>query len=509
MFIKELLWATPRQDEAPRLSILTQPMNEEDELLFQRISGDDSLFEFDNSIPALSLELSLQKSEMELPKHLGYTAGFSLIVGNIIGSGIFASPGPVLKYSGSVGASLCVWIAAGFLAMTGGLCYGELGTMIAESGGDHPYLLRAFGELPAFLFSWSTVLASRPGSIAIIITTCSQYIVKLLIAKEEEWLVKVVSFVLLGLLTIINSVSSRAATNTQTLTVVVKVAALCTIGGIGMVVLLQKGSKAEALFENSSPSLGSSALALYSALWAYDGWNALNTVAGEVKNPDSTIPKSIISGTGIVIILYIVTNISYAIVLPLSVLETSGTVALDFGEAVFGSAGKFALALAVIISTLGAANGSIFTGARVSFVAAQKGLAPNFLGNINQTTQTPLNSILLQSLFTSFFVLIGNFKKLVNVYSVVTWTWYFLTVFGLLVLRLKEPYAIRPFKIWILVPIVFCLESLLLLGFSVFEAPYEAAIAAIFILFGIPIYYIQKSNANQSSEYTELELTRI
>ncbi|KAJ3305306.1 hypothetical protein HDV03_001599 [Kappamyces sp. JEL0829] len=428
------------------------------ELLF--VHGDE-LFEYDNSVPPLSLSKSLHRSEVELDKVVGFWSGLSLIIGGIIGSGIFASPGPVLLDVESVGASLCIWVIAGIIAMMGGLCYSELGTMIPESGGDHPYLLRAYGQLPAFLFSWTNVLASRPGSIAIIVTTCAEYLARLLVPStpSNSMLAKALGIAILSLLTLVNALSNRAATSVQTVMTAGKLLALTLIGTIGLYYLVagQVSSNFDhPIFTGSSSNPGSYALAFYSALWAYDGWNALNAVAGELKDPEKALPLSIIVGTAMVIVVYFTTNLAYYVVLPKSIIATSTTIALDFGEAVFGIWGKGLFAVAVIISTIGAANGNIFGGARISFVSSQKGHAPSFLGAINKATRTPLNALLLQASFTAMLILIGSFKKLVNIYSIIIWIWYFLTVLGLLIMRLTEPFAVRPFKVWTVVPIAFC-----------------------------------------------------
>lgn len=244
-------------------------------------------FDFGN-IHLIPLSSTLHKSETELAQNLGFWSGLALIIGVSIGSGIFASPGPVFMFTGSVGAALSIWILAGLLAITGGLCYAELGTAIPGSGGEHPYLMRAFGSLPAFLFGWTGVTVTRPGSVAIITVICAEYAVRLLLYAHPSaddppsWLVKLIAILCITALTAINCVSTRLGTAVQDIFTILKLMSLLVIGTIGLVKLAEagvgagKGNGAEgeshnfhhkSLFEGSSTNPGDYALGLYSALW--------------------------------------------------------------------------------------------------------------------------------------------------------------------------------------------------------------------------------------------------
>jgi amino acid transporter len=257
---------------------------DEIELLFEELHIDnedgyqDTYFEFDDSVPQLNLEATISRNEKELPKTVTLSSGLALIVGVIIGSGIFASPGPILEYTGSVGASLVVWICAGFLALAGGLCYAELGTMIPSSGGEYAYISNAFGPLLAFLFSWTSILASRPGSIAIITTICSEYLVRLLFNQSSMlstvWAVKFFGVVIMLILTILNMYSTTFSANIQKLLTVIKLISLAVIAMVGAISYSNNhsGSFAKPLFEGTTSQPGNFALAIFSALWAYDGW---------------------------------------------------------------------------------------------------------------------------------------------------------------------------------------------------------------------------------------------
>ncbi|KAJ3312329.1 hypothetical protein HDV04_003222 [Boothiomyces sp. JEL0838] len=477
---------------------MNNPDGSEDiELLFNRISDTESLFEYDDSLPQIPISHTLHRSETELDKSITIWNGLGLIVGVIIGSGIFASPGPIVEYSGSVGGALCVWVGAGFLSMCGGLCYAELGTMIPSSGGEHPYLKRAYGALPAFLFSWTGILAGRPGGIAIITHTCAEYISKILETNSGEgnspFIIKVLAISIICVITFINCISTKASTRVQDFMTTLKICALGYIAAMGAY-FLYKGSPTEnfkrPIFEGSSSYPGNYALAIFSALWAFDGWNNLNVVTGELKEPSKNLPRAIIGGTILVTICYFTTNIAYFAVLDKTTVAHSTTIGMDFGKAVFGNVGSSIIPLIVIISTLGATNATVFTGARVTFITSQQGHAPKFLSTIYTSTRTPANALILQAGLSMLYILSGDYKVLVNLYSFIAWSFYFLCVFGILILRMTEPYAERPFKVWLAFPIVFSVASSALVAFSIWEAPTQALYALFLICSGIPVYYV-------------------
>ncbi|KAI8803333.1 amino acid permease-domain-containing protein [Cladochytrium replicatum] len=445
-----------------------------------------------------SIPLSLSRRDGELKRSMSLFSGLSLIVGMCIGSGIFASPGPIFGYTGSVGMSLIVWVGAGLLAMTGSLCYAELGTMIPASGGEHPYFMKAYGSFPAFLFSWTGVTVTRPGSVAIITTIFAEYFVKMfylnhLPSSAPSWLVKIVALICVALLTWLNCISTKLGTVVLDIFTVLKTIALIFIGIIGVALLAEGASRShnyDHLFQNSSTNPGDYALALYSALWAYDGWNSLNLVAGELVDPEKNVPRAVLIGPFIVIVCYVMANVAYYAVLPADIVKSTNTIASDFGKQLFGSIGGIIFPIVVIGSTFGAANASVFTGARVIYVSAKHGHAPKFLGNVHPERNTPIPALLLQGGITGILICFGSFTSLVNFYSMIAWTFYFLAVLALLVLRWQFPLLARPFKVWLIVPLIFCAVTIFLISFSIFEAPGAAFGAFLFLASGVPIYVL-------------------
>ena len=297
---------------------------------------------------------------------------------------------------------------SGLLAMSGALSYAELGTMIPLSGAEYVYIRKGLGPFPAYLFSWTGILISRPGSIAIIITTCGNYIRNLIApGMNNNWVGKVIALFLLWTLTAGNVASTNISRYFQNLTTVLKIGALITIGFMSFIIYVNGGGMQENLsgpiFSGSSLNPGNYALAAFSSLWAYDGWNNLNVLAEEVKDPSRVIPFSISVGAICVTIFYVIVNLSYFALLPLDVIMDSDAVALQFGNAALGHLGTILISVIVIISTIGATNASILSGSRISYVASKNLHASSFLSVVDTASGTPsmLNLTRECSVFTN------------------------------------------------------------------------------------------------------------
>ena len=290
------------------------------------------------------------------------------------------------------------------------------------------------------------------------------------------------------LVTIINATSNNLGAFVSNLFLILKISSVTIICLFGFSTLV-KSQLSSDLFADSSTEIGDYALALFYALFAYDGWNNLNLVSGELRNPSKNIPLALSISMLIITICYILVNVAFYTVIPKDILLSSTSIALDFGKIVFGHFGKLIICLSVLASTFGTLNASIFTAARIVHTSALSGHAPKIFSKLSNQ-DTPINSILQQCVFSIGFVIVGNFNQLVNFYSIIAWSFYFLTVLGLVVLRFKEPLLDRPFKVWFIIPILFCASSLFLVVVSVFEAPIEAIAALIFQLFGLIIWFI-------------------
>ncbi|KAL2862996.1 amidase signature domain-containing protein [Aspergillus lucknowensis] len=480
---------------------------------------------------ALDREGGLGDGSLERNKTLTYLNGLSLVVGLVIGSGIFSSPSQVNTNAGSPGGALIAWLVAGLLAWTGAASYAELGGAIPLNGGAQAYLSKIFGELAGFLFTWCAVLVLKPGSAAIISIIFGEYVVRAVVGAEVEqvnpWINKGVAFGGLLTVTCLNCLSTRLAARIGDLFMFFKFVALLGVTIIGIIVaatgLSSKGRASEewksGWFEGTTTNISGWAMALYAGLWAFDGWDNTNYVTGEFKNPNRDLPRVIHTAMPLVIASYLLANISYFFVLPHSTIEASDTIAVQFGDQVFGSIGALVFALVVSASCVGALNATVFTSGRLVYAAGKEGYLPSVFGNLwshgsssNNTNRlqrrswasklvsrvfgngiwigyTPINAMALNSLLTLLYIIVGEFKTLVTFYGVAGYTFYFLTVLGLIVLRVREPHLERPYKTWVSTPIIFCCVSLFLLSRAIIAEPVQTLIVVAFIIVGVPVYF--------------------
>jgi len=495
----------------------------------------------DPSTVSLSLERHNSLQNLEKHKTLTYLNGLSLVVGLIIGSGIFSSPAQVNSHVGSPGAALIVWTVAGLLAWTGAASYAELGGAIPLNGGAQIYLAKIFGELVGFIFTWSAILVLKPGGAAIIAIIFGEYVVRAAIGAEVEdvnpWINKGPALLALALVTALNCVSTRFAARVGDIFMFFKFIALIAVTIIGIVVAVSGLSfhgpantewRTQGWFVGTSKDISDWAVALYAGLWAFDGWDNTNYVTGEFKNASRDLPRVIHTAMPAVIACYLLANISYIFVLPLETINKSNTVAVQFGSKVFGPVGGLVLALIVGASCLGALNATTFTSGRLVYVAGREGYIPAIFGKIGFGSSdqhpnklrkrswlsklivrvfgdegglgyTPINAMLLNTLLCGVYVGLGEFKTLITFYGVAGYSFYFLTVLGLVVLRIREPNLERPYRTWITTPIIFCCVSLFLVSRAVIAQPLQTVIVVAFVASGIPVYYWRVAKRDSST----------
>ncbi|KDN45931.1 amino acid transporter, partial [Tilletiaria anomala UBC 951] len=443
--------------------------------------------------------------------------GVALTVGLQIGSGIFSSPGVVTLNAGSVGASLSVWLLSGLLAWTGAASFAELGAAIPLNGGAQAYLTYSFGELAGYLFAWIAITALKPGSGAIIASIFAEYVARIAYHAKAHasasitqtqpelqdippWLIKLIALALTVLLSTLHALSTRLSTRFQNISTALKLLALFAVPVAAGVQVARRGMPEQShaafgswdgFWKGSARSPGAYALALYSGLWSFDGWDQVSLVGGEMKNVKRDLPRVIHISLCLVLMIFLLVVTSYFLVLPPALVARTNTVALDFGAAILGPSGGVVFALLVAFSCLGALNSQFYTTARLVYVAAREGYLPSVFARLHARTRTPLNAIVLQNVLVALFLLFGSgFASIVNFYGVCSWLFYFATVSGLLVLRVKEPNLERPYKTYLSTPILFSAVALFLLFMPIFSAPLEALAAFVFISAGVPMYYL-------------------
>lgn len=433
---------------------------------------------------------SMVTKDVKLKKEVGLIGGISLIVGTIIGSGIFISPKGVLSMTGSVGLSLVVWAGSGVLAMLGSLCYSELGTLVRKSGGEYAYLMEAFGPIPAFLYAWNSVIVIRPSSIAIICLTFAEYVTTFFPnCGTPQIPMKIVAAAAIVTLMIVNSMSVKVAAKVQIIFTAAKLIALVIII-VGGIVRMAQGHTTQ--FEDSFTGTTSSpsiiALAFYQALWAYDGWNNLNYVTEEIDQPEKNLPRANIIGVALVTVVYVLTNISYLTAMSAAELLDSGAVAVTWGDRVLKSASVI-LPIAVLFSTYGSANGTVFSGGRVVYVAGREGHLPELLSFVHVRLLTPMPSIIFTCCIALVMIGISNIGTLVDFFSFTAWLFYGTTVASLLVMRYTKRDEKRVIKLPIVIPILFLLCAIYLVVAPIVEDPQiQFLYAAIFVVGGLLFY---------------------
>ncbi|XP_038416797.1 b(0,+)-type amino acid transporter 1-like isoform X3 [Canis lupus familiaris] len=391
---------------------------------------------------------------LRLRREIGLWSAVSLIAGCMIGSGIFMSPQGVLVYVGSPGASLVVWAVCGLLAMMGALCYAELGALVPKSGGEYAYILQIFGSLPAFLVIYTFVLLVRPAAIAAVSLSFAEYAVAPFYpgcSSMPQAVLKAVAAICILLLTLVNCWSSRLATM------------LMNAGRIGM--------------------------AFYQGLWSFDGWNNVNYVLEELKNPKQNLVWALMIAIPLVTSLYLLVNISYLLVLSPNELLSSDAMAVSWGNQVLGD-WAWLVPLAVTLSTLGSTNGTFFGGSRVCYVAAREGHMPQLLSMVHVHRLTPTPALMFTAAVALVLVIPGNFSTIVNFLSFLGWITYGTTISCLLYLRMKKNLP-RPYKVPTVIPVIMLLASLYLVLAPIIDHPQiEFLYIFLFLLSGIPVYFL-------------------
>ncbi|XP_061601114.1 b(0,+)-type amino acid transporter 1 [Cololabis saira] len=427
-----------------------------------------------------------------LQKEIGLVSGICMIVGTMIGSGIFISPKSVLLYSGAVGPCLLIWTACGVLATLGALCYAELGTMITKSGGEYSYLKEAFGPIVAYLYSWTTVMVLKPSAFAIITLSLAEYACAPFYPGCSPPIVVVKSLSAVAIMTIVtvNCLSVKLASYVQNFFTGAKLLIILIIVVAGIVLLAHGNTEnLSNSFEGSTTSVGAIGLALYNGLWAYDGWNQLNFITEELKNPYRNLPLAILIGIPLVTVCYVMVNIAYFTAMTTTDLLLSPAVAVTFGDRVLYPM-SWIVPLFVIFSTFGSANGSCFTAGRLIYVSGREGHMVKILSFISVKRYTPLPALMFGGMLSLCYILPADINTLINYFSFAQWGFYGLTALALIVMRFTRKELHRPVKVPIVIPGLMVLVSCYLVLAPIIDKPkLEYLYCAIFILSGLLIYY--------------------
>lgn len=432
----------------------------------------------------------------ELPRVLGIFSVVGIVVGTMIGSGIFINPPIVAGMVGTPELILAVWIVGGVLCLSGALSLAELGAAQSEAGGIYVHLREAYGNMPAFLFGWSLFLVIGSGSLATLVVGFSSkyltYFVRLSSFQE-----KVISVAIILILTVINVLGVRKGAGLMNVLTAVKFVALI---GICSLVFFYAGGTPEnfrstlASARPAGSTVGNFGVALIAALWAYKGWENSTYSVGEVRRPQRTFPLGLLIGTIVVVFLYLVANLAYLYVFPAAEMAKSEHIASDVMRAAVGPLGASVTSVIILMSIFGTANSHVLTAPRALFAMAKDGFFFKSMAKVHPRYRTPHTAIIVFALWACLLAASGTFEGLLTFVMFGYWIFMGLAVAGVMVMRRKEPDRPRPYKAWgyPVTPILFILGVVLLTGNSLVKTFWNSFAGLGIIAAGIPIYYFWK-----------------
>ncbi|HMI51726.1 MAG TPA: amino acid permease [Candidatus Saccharimonadales bacterium] len=435
----------------------------------------------------------------QLRRILGMRDLILMIVGTVIGSGIFLVPGTILmSVNGSVPLALTVWLVGGVLSLLGALTYGELSAMRPQAGGLYIYIRDCFGPLPAFLYGWTLFFVISSGSIATLAVAFGNYLgtfVELSAAGT-----KVVAVLMIVVITAVNVRGTRQSADLMNVTTAIKVFALLAMS----VALLWLGRNPIFHDVNSSPQTGSLlsgfGLAMISVLWAYEGWQYATCSAGETVNPQRNFPLSFLIGSAALIGIYLFANLGYLAALGTDGVAGSTRVAASALGAVVGPGVAKLVAVAILISMLSAANSIILNAPRVYYAMAKDGLFFKSLSQVHPKFGTPALAVIAAGVWSAILAASGTFEQLLTYVVFIGWIFYALAAASIFVYRRRFPTEDRPYRVpgYPFTPLVFILAAAALVANTIASQPRRAVVGLAIVFIGAPAYLFWRRTANRA-----------
>jgi len=481
-------------------------------------------------------------SRATFARNLGALDGFALLISIVIGSGIFSSPGPVDANVPSPGAGLIIWLLGGILAWTGALTMAELGTAFPGEGGIQPYLTYIYGEVFGYMAAWSWIVATMPATLAILSIVFVESIYSSLGINEPDPPLthKLLSLLVLVVVTTLNSISTRTSTRLSSFFVAIKLLTILLLIVAGLIVVfvflggdedlggndwhkhnwfaprdtvLPNGDRFDWTRVTAWESLGFYSTALYGALWAYSGWDKANYVAAELRDPSRQLPLSINTAIPTIILCYVSANAVYYVLLPWNVVSTTDAAAVTAVTHFLGKGVAYLATGLICLVIAGSALGNSFVAGRMTVAAANNSWIPRVLGTVGQIGylkvsssrdahdssvdeamdkgESPINALVLNTVLSAFYILLGNMRILLTLNGLAEYAFFFFTVLGAIILRFREPNLPRPVKPFLLIPIMFAVIS----GFVVIRgavfAPMQAGVLLCIWSVGVILYYLR------------------
>ena len=438
----------------------------------------------------------------ELARDLRLSHAGAVVVGTIIGSGIFLVPAEMMQAVGSARLVYAAWCVGGILSFFGALTYAELGAMKPQAGGEYVYVRDAYGPLAGFLYAWTWFLIAKPGSIATITTGLvrilgtfsvfsffSQSFISRPITISYGQIVAIAATILISWL---NYIGIRKAGEFQFFFTLLKVAIILAIVAVGFSYTSGSWANFSTVFPGATGGVAGFFAALVAALWAYDGWNDLNMVAGEIRNPQRNIPLALIWGVATVGLLYILVNAAVQYVLPAAAVAASQRPASDAVALVLGGTGAMLVSAGMALSMFVTLNGTIMSGARVPFAMARDGYFFRSIAEIHPRFRTPSVAIIVQCGLAIILLLLGgNFRQFFSLTIFAEWLFYMIAGSTIFVFRWRDPHAVRPYRVWgyPVVPALFLIVAAVLLYYTFAGNWPQSGYGTMAILAGIPVFY--------------------
>jgi APA family basic amino acid/polyamine antiporter len=465
----------------------------------------------------------LSEKRLELVRGLGAWASGAIVVGTMIGTGIFLKPAEMAREGRFVSVVFAAWIIGAILSLFGALSFAELGAAIPEAGGEYAYLRRAFGPVWGFLFGWMHSIVGRPSSLSSISAGMARFLsfllpvvgaplftVHIVIPGLTRWITpyefvftwaQPVAVLWILVMTGINYLGVRLGGAVQVFLTAIKVVSVFIVIGVAFFAPVPVAHAPDPVWPHALDAgvFGAFLAALAAALWAYDGWEDLNLVGSELQDPQRNFPRALVGGVAFVAVIYFMFSAACLKTLPFESVAASPHIASDVVEHVAGRGAAAWITLAMAISALGSMNSSVLSGARVPYAMARDRIFFKIADGIHPKYRTPGRALIFQCVLASLMALTGTFEELTNLFIFAGWIFYGLAVAALLRMRRTEPDLPRPYRCWGYpwVPGLFVAGALALTFNIWLERPGRSSIGLLLILAGLPFYksWVAKESA--------------
>lgn len=441
----------------------------------------------------LKKDYNENESPRNLKRQIGLLDAIMMVIGIVIGSGIFFKASTVFKNAGNPWMGILAWVVGGIITMASALTVAEIAAAIPRTGGVFVYLKELYGERWAFLFGWVQTLIYVPGvaaALSIVFVTQATYFIPM-----SEGMQKAAAIIMLFFIMSLNILSTKLGSKVQLVATFGKLIPIVVIIVLGL--LKGEAHSLRTVSQGaSSAGMAGFGAAILGTLWAYDGWVSVGNMAGELKNPQKDLPKSIVIGLFVTIAVYILINLGIINILPVAEVIASKKPASDAAVVLFGNIGAAFVAAGIMVSILGALNGYLMTGVRIPFAMAQDNLLPfaKFFSKISDKFGTPINTFIFEVVLATIYVLSGSFDTLTDLAVFVIWIFFVMTVAGIFILRGKFKHLKRPYKVpfYPVVPIIGIVGGLYIIISTLITNTSSAIYGIGITLLGLPIYLYLK-----------------